>query len=150
DTNAPLDQVIKASLETMRRVRVQTEREKVDAAVGAYRAGGLGVVGPEDTLEALGKGQVEELLITARVRELQPVGATAAARAAASIQGVLPAPAVEPVAAGEPAEVGAVTVRLADELITKATQTAERITFVDDPTLLVDHGGVAAILRFRI
>ncbi|MGH9373951.1 MAG: Vms1/Ankzf1 family peptidyl-tRNA hydrolase, partial [Vicinamibacterales bacterium] len=87
DTNAPVDQVVRASLDAMKRVHSQTEREKVDAAIGGYRAGTLGVVGPEDTLDALVKGQVEELLITARVRELQPVGARAAARAAASIKG---------------------------------------------------------------
>ena len=41
-------------------------------------------------------------------------------------------------------------VRLADELITKATQTAAKITFVEDPELLSAYGGVAAILRFNI
>jgi peptide chain release factor subunit 1 len=150
DTNAPLDQVIKASLDAMKRVHSQTEREKVDAAIGGYRAGTLGVVGPEDTLDALVKGQVEELLITARVRELQPVGATAAARAAASIRGALPESAVETATAGEPADVGETTVRLADELVNRAAQTAERITFIEDPALLANYGGVAALLRFRI
>lgn len=150
DTNAPLDQVIKTSLDAMRRVHSQTERDKVDAAIGGYRAGGLGVVGPEDTLDALVKGQVDELLITARVRALQPEEAHAAERAAASIREALPEPAVPSVAAGEAAEVGATTARLADELINKATQTSARITFVADPALLSDHGGVAAILRFTI
>ena len=64
-----MDEVIEASLEAMKRVHSQTEREKVEAAVGAYRAGGLGVVGPEDTLDALVKGQVDELLIAASVRD---------------------------------------------------------------------------------
>ena len=150
NVNAPLDQIVDASLEAMRRVHGQTEREKVETAIGAYRAGGLGVVGPEDTLEALMKGQVEELLISASVRELQPAGSNAAARALASMQDVLPEPAVEPVAAGEPAAVATETVRLADELITKATQTAARITFVEDAELLSGYGGVAAILRFMI
>jgi peptide subunit release factor 1 (eRF1) len=150
NVNTPLDQIVSASLEAMQRVREQTEREKVETAIGAYRAGGLGVVGPEDTLDALLKGQVEELLISASVRELQPAGSTAAARAIKSMQGVLPEPAVEPVAAGEAAAVATETVRLADELITKATQTAARITFVDDPDLLAGYGGVAAILRFMI
>ena len=34
--------------------------------------------------------------------------------------------------------------------ITKAAQTCARITFVQDPELLADYGGVAAILRFKI
>jgi peptide subunit release factor 1 (eRF1) len=131
-------------------VRSQTEREKVETAIGAYRAGGLGTVGPEDTLDALAKGQVDELLISARVRELEPAGANASARAVASIKGVLSEPAITPAAAGEAAEVATETIRLADELITKATQTAAKITFVEDPELLAAYGGVAAILRFRI
>jgi peptide chain release factor subunit 1 len=150
NANAPLEQVIKTSLDAMKRVHQLTERDKVEAAIGAYRAGGLGVVGPEDTLEALLKGQVDELLITARVRELQPVGSSAAARAIASLQGVLPESAVQPVAAGEAAAVATATVRLADELITKAAQTSAKITFVEDPELLAPYNGVAATLRFII
>lgn len=150
DTNAPLDDVVRTSLEAMKRVRSQTERDKVEAAIGAYRSGGLGAVGPEDTLDALQKGQVDELLITASVRELQPVGPRAGGRAGVDIQGMLSEPAVEPVAAGEAAGVAAESVRLADELITKATQTGAEITFVEEPDLLASFGGVAALLRFRI
>ena len=149
-TSAPVDQVIRTSLDAMKRVHSQSDREKVDLAVGGYRAGGLGVVGPEDTIEALMKGQVDELLISARVRELQPAGGNATARSVASIKGVLRDPAMQPVVAGEPAEVESETIRLADELITKATQTGAKITFVEDPELLGDYGGVAAILRFTI
>ena len=148
--SSPLEQLISTTLETMKRAHSESEREKVDAAVGGFRAGGLGVVGPEDTLDALIKGQVDELLIAARVRELQPVGINAASTAADSLQDVLPDPVMEPVAAGEAAEATTETVRLADELITKATQTGAKITFVEDPELLADHGGVAAILRFAI
>jgi len=146
DTTAPLDEVIKTSIETMKRVRSGTEREKVDAAIGAYRAGGLGVVGPEETLDALFKGQVDELLIAARVRELEAVGVIG--RSAATAQAMMSEPAVTPSAAGEAAEARSETVRLADELITRATQTAAKITFVEDPDLLANYGGVAATLRF--
>ncbi len=146
DTTAPLDEVIKTSIETMKRVRSGNEREKVDAAIGAYRAGGLGVVGPEETLDALAKGQVDELLIAARVRELEAVGVIG--RSAATAQAMMSEPAVTPSAAGEAAEARSETVRLADELITRATQTAAKITFVEDPELLANYGGVAATLRF--
>lgn len=148
DTGAPIDAVIRTSLDGMRRVRSQTEREKVENAVSAYRAGGLGLVGPEETLEALTRGQVDELLITATVGELQPAGSGSAQPA--SIERVLPERAVEPVAAGEPADVESTTIRLADELITRARQTGARITFVEDPSLLADVGGVAALLRFTV
>jgi peptide chain release factor subunit 1 len=150
DTYAPADEVLKTSLAAMKRVREQSEREKVEAAIGSYRAGGLGVVGPEDTLDALIKGQVDELLIASTVRELQGVAEGSAVQAAAAISGSGDEPLVATVAAGEAAEAAPETVRFADELITKATQTSSRITFVEDSSLLADYGGVAALLRFRI
>jgi peptide chain release factor subunit 1 len=148
--NSPQQQLIDSALEALRKVHSQTEREKVDTAIGGFRSGGLGVVGPHDTLEALIKGQVEELLISSSLRNLQPVGALAPSTASDSLESVLPEPMVETVASGEPAEARTETIRLADELITKAAQTAERITFIEDPELLSDYGGVAAILRFAI
>jgi peptide chain release factor subunit 1 len=148
--NSPPEQLIESSLEALRRVHSQTEREKVETAIGGFRSGGLGVVGPQDTLEALIKGQVEELLISSSLRELQPVGALAPSTASDSLEAVLPEPVLETVASGEPADARTETIRLADELITKAAQTGARITFVEDADLLSDFGGVAAILRFVI
>jgi peptide chain release factor subunit 1 len=141
-THAPVSDVMKASLEAMGKLNERTDREKVDAAVGAYRAGGLGVVGPEDTLMALAAGQVEELLISASLRELQAPHA--------ANDTLLTEPAVDTVSAGEAADAEPQVVRLADELVTKATQTAALVTFIEDPSLLADYGGVAALLRFRI
>jgi peptide chain release factor subunit 1 len=148
--NSPLKQLIDISLEALKRVHTENEHEKVEAAIGGYRSGGLGVVGPEDTLEALIKGQVDELLISSSVRSLQPVGALSASTAADSLEAVLPEPAVQSVAAGEAAEADTQMVRLADELVTKATQTSAKITFIETPELLAEYGGVAAILRFKI
>jgi peptide subunit release factor 1 (eRF1) len=133
----------------MQRVREQTEREKVEAAVGGYRAGGLGVVGPEETLDALIKGQVDELLVTVDLNELQALS-VGNSEAAVANDTALEEPMVEPLAAGEAAQASSETVRLADELVAKATQTSARITFVQDPDLLAAYGGVAALLRFRI
>ena len=65
--NSPLEQLIGSSLDALRRARTEDEREKVDAAVGGFRSGGLGVIGPEDTLGALVKGQVDELLISSQL-----------------------------------------------------------------------------------
>jgi peptide subunit release factor 1 (eRF1) len=144
EAHASAADVLKQSLEAMKRLNNRTDREKVEAAIGAYRAGGLGVVGPEDTLAALIKGQVDELLIAANMQRMQgmPVGATANDAALAE-------PAIASVSAGEPAEAQPEVVRLADELITKAKQTSARIIFIEDPELLSDYGGVAALLRFR-
>jgi peptide subunit release factor 1 (eRF1) len=132
----------------MQRVNERTDREKVDAAVGAYRAGALGVVGPEETLAALLKGQVDELLISASMRQMHgvPIGKPIGS----ANDAVLLEPVVETSSAGEAADSSPEVVRLADELITKAKQTAARITFIEDPELLKNYGGVAALLRFAI
>lgn len=149
DTRAPVDQIVRASLEAMRRLNERTDREKVEAAIGGYRGGGLGVVGPEPTMEALIKGQVDELLLAASLGEIRGrAGGIGSPSRADDGNGAEPA--VEPVAAGEPAEAGADAVRLADDLVTKASQTGARITFIEDGSLLAGYGGVAALLRFRI
>jgi peptide chain release factor subunit 1 len=148
ETGTSSDEVLRATLEAMRRNDQLTDIEAVDGAVGAYRANGLGVVGPEETLEALIKGQVEELLINATVRDLESLG-SASVQATANDIGVQE-PAVDSTAAGEAAENDPKAVRLADELIAKARQTSARIRFIEDSALLAPYGGVAALLRFRI
>ena len=148
DTEAPVDDILRATLEAMQRLNERTDKEKVDAAVGAYRAGGLGIVGPEDTLAALLNGQVEELLVTARVRDLR--GISKSSRRAPANDASLSEPAVDTTAAGEAADGDPQVVRLADELVTKASQTSARITFIEDASLLSPYGGVAALLRFRV
>jgi peptide chain release factor subunit 1 len=148
ESHASAADVLKLSLERMERLNSQSDREKVEAAIGAYRGGGLGVVGPEDTLAALIKGQVDELLVSASMQRMQrvPPGMTAGSANDAA----LAEPVIAPESAGEPADAAPEVVRLADELITKAKQTSARITFIEDPELLSDYGGVAALLRFRI
>ena len=153
DTRAPVHEVLTATVEAMTRLNERTDREKVDAAIGGFRGGTLGVIGPEETLRALMNGQVDELLLTASVGGLQGLIDSPAAREALAVatanDSTLLEPAVEPVAAGEAAAADLGVVRLADELVTRAKQTGARVTFIEDPSLLHDHGGVAALLRFR-
>ena len=149
DTKAPADDVLKATVEALSRENDRTDRDKVEAAVNGYRAGGLGLVGPEDTLDALVKGQVDELLLTADVGTLQGVSPEVVETATANDSTLLE-PAVDTAAAGEAAHADPQVVRLADELVKRAKQTAARVTFIEDPSLLKDYGGVAALLRFRV
>ncbi|NUR53999.1 MAG: hypothetical protein HOQ29_06110 [Acidobacteria bacterium] len=144
------DDVVKAALESMKKLNERTDREKVEAAVGAYRAGALGVVGPDRTLLALTNGQVDELLITASLAKLGTLKRTPAAAMAVANDAGFAQPAIEPVAAGEAAQADVGTVRLADELVTKAQQTGARVTFIEDASLLEPYGGAAALLRYRI
>ena len=151
DTRAPIADVLSASVEALGRLNERTDREKVDAAINNYRAGGLGVVGPEDTLAALLRGQVDELLVTASMGQLQGVPFGGDQVEAAANDAALAEPVVETVSAGgEAPDAAPEVVRLADELITKAKQTSAKITFIEDPQLLAEYGGVAALLRFVI
>lgn len=146
DSRASIGDVLAAANAAMSRLNARTDKDKVDAAIGGYRAGGLGVVGPEDTLEALVRGQVDELLLTASVDALRNVSQQAA-MATANDSTLLEA-AVETAAAGEAAVADPRVVRLADELVTRASQTGAKVTFIEDVALLKDYGGVAALLRF--
>lgn len=149
-TNSPDHDVLEASLESMRRLNERTDRERVDAVVGAYRAGGLGVVGPEATLLALTNGQVDELLLSSSLRDLRRLRGGRAGRMAVASDAALSQPAVTSVAAGEPADADPDVVRLADNFVTKAQQTGARTVFIEDASLLEAYGGVAASLRYRI
>ena len=148
DTQASVSDVLAATVEALKPLNEQTDREKVDAAVDGYRSGGLGTVGPERTLDALVKGQVDELLISATLDGLQaPIpGASQAAAMDASIM----TPAVQTEAGGEAATADPRVVRIAEELVRRAKSTSARITFIEDPRLLEEFGGAAALLRFTI
>ena len=128
DEHAPERQIIETTLETLRQKDAETDREQADGVLGAYRAGGLAVVGVEPTLAALELGQVDTLLITASAETIQ------------AGQGK------EPAAAGE----RSTEERAADELVTQAHRTAASIRFIEDPALLAAVGGVAAFLRFKL
>ena len=64
DINTPERQVLEATLAAMRRQDARDDSEKVDHLIGDYRSGGLAVVGVQDVLAALSKGQVEEVLLS--------------------------------------------------------------------------------------
>jgi peptide chain release factor subunit 1 len=71
DIRTPAHQVLAETLEALRGRDADTDAERVQAMLDAWRAGGLGVVGPVDTLMALEMGQVEEMLITAVPERLE-------------------------------------------------------------------------------
>lgn len=119
DIKTPDQQVLVETMDALRQKDAETDAERVEAALGAWRAGGLGAAGPTGTRTALAQGQVEELLITAAPSLLRAPDPEAAAT-------------------------------LANELVTLGQQTSARIRFIEDPSLLADVGGVAAVLRFRI
>ncbi|HEY7170481.1 MAG TPA: Vms1/Ankzf1 family peptidyl-tRNA hydrolase [Vicinamibacterales bacterium] len=128
DIRAPEHEVLEATRAAMQEKDAQTDRERVDALIGAYRGNGLAVAGIEDTRAALELGQVDELLVTGA-----PAAIEVHAKAATTTAGER--------SPGEQA---------ADELIAKARQTAATVRIVQDAALLSAVGGVGAFLRFKL
>jgi peptide subunit release factor 1 (eRF1) len=64
EPRAPVQQVMEAAAEAMRRYDARTDAEVVASVLDAYRSGGLGVAGSEATRDALVAGQVDELYLT--------------------------------------------------------------------------------------
>jgi peptide subunit release factor 1 (eRF1) len=65
EPRAPVQEVMAAAAEAMRRHDARTDAEAVASVLDEYRSGGLGVAGPEATRDALVAGQVDELYLTA-------------------------------------------------------------------------------------
>ena len=65
-------EIVDATIETMRQNDAETDRDRVDELLGAYRANGLAVVGVDQTLRALELGQIDELVIAATPDAIDP------------------------------------------------------------------------------
>jgi peptide subunit release factor 1 (eRF1) len=133
--------ILAASLEALREKDAETDAEKVEELIGAWRSGGLGVAGPESTMSAFQLGQVDELIIAASPDTLKPVQKMPDDAAPGAVAADTSAP-------QGTADEG--RLKLSDELVTRAQQTGARIRFIEDAALLAGIGGVGALLRFRI
>ena len=132
---------VERTLAALREKDAETDVEKVQELMEAWQSGGLGVAGPEATLSALQLGQVDELIITGSPEMLKPVQTLPDDAAPGAVQ-------VDSSNPSGTADEG--RLKLSDELVTRAQQTAARIRFIEDDSLLADVGGVGALLRFRI
>src|SRR5688572_6145225 len=131
---------VERTMAALREKDAETDAEKVQELMDAWQSGGLGVAGPEATLSAFQLGQVDELIITGSPETLKPVQKLPQDAAPGAVQ----------VATSNPNTPDEARLKLSDELVTRAQQTAARIRFIEDATLLADIGGVGALLRFRI
>lgn len=131
--------VFEATLERMREEDAKTDADKVERLMQQYRARGLACAGPQQTLEALANGQVDELLISAGLDSQQPEEVP--------VDAIL-APEIPDSEGGTESEEPR-CVLLADLLVTKARQTDARVTFIEDASLLERVEGVGAFLRWR-
>jgi peptide chain release factor subunit 1 len=141
DIRTPEHEILTASLARLQEKDAETDAAKVERLLDEYRSGGLGVVGTADTLAALGIGQVDELIITARPAALDEE----AVLEAATSNHMTP-----PEKSG--AELTDETAKeiAADALVTAAKQTGAKVTFIENPELLAEVGGVGALLRYRV
>jgi peptide chain release factor subunit 1 len=133
-------QVLQATLEALRARDADTDAARVAELLNRWRAGGLGVAGPEATLEALERGQVDELVVTASPETLAAAEAPLDPDAA-----ILSVETSAPEA--KPPERSLV---LAETLVGKARRTGARIRLIEDASLLAEAGGVGGLLRFRL
>jgi peptide subunit release factor 1 (eRF1) len=138
--NAQDASFLETTFDAIRMKDAETDAEKVQELMDEWQGGGLGVAGPEATLRAFELGQVDELIITGSVESLKPVQKLPDA-APAEMQAETSAPETG---------IDEARLKLSAELIRLAQQTAARIRFIEDATLLEPVGGVGALLRFRI
>jgi peptide subunit release factor 1 (eRF1) len=139
DLKASDQDVFQATLERMREEDAKTDAEKVDRLFREYRARGLAVVGPQDTLEALANGQVDELLVSTALEQSHPEEEPVEAILAPE----------SPDASGSTETDEPRPVLLADLLVTKAKQIDAKVTFIQEAGLLMEVDGVGAFLRWR-
>jgi peptide subunit release factor 1 (eRF1) len=135
------DELLRATLDTLHEQDAADDIAAVEEVVGQWQASGLGVVGPEATLQAFTVGQVDELLITGTPDSLKPVQRMPGE----SSTGEVVADTSAPSGATDESRM-----QLAAELINRAHQTGARVRFIENADLLREYGGVAASLRFRI
>ncbi|MEO7653618.1 MAG: Vms1/Ankzf1 family peptidyl-tRNA hydrolase, partial [Bryobacteraceae bacterium] len=127
DIKTPEHRILEATLASMRTQDAKDDVEKVERVIGDYRAGRLAVVGVQDVLEALANGQVEEVLLSTSLDEMQGMAEAGGASADAAPIG-----------------------QASDSIVTHARQTGARLSFIEDPALLAEVGGVCAALRYRL
>jgi peptide chain release factor subunit 1 len=132
-------QVLQATLEALRVRDGDTDAERVAELLDRWRGGGLGVAGPEATLEALERGQVDELIVTASPETL------AAAEAPIDPETAALSVAISAVEAKPPQR----SLVLAETLVSRARRTGARVRLIEDASLLTEVGGVGGLLRYR-
>ena len=133
DIKTPEADVFRVTLEAFREADQQSDQERIDAALNAWRAGGLGTVGLAGVRAALERGQVDRLLVPAVPSE------TAADVASANTDST-----------GPKDQMSELDEAAIEELVTLARRTDAEITFIEDARLLTPARQVAAMLRYRL
>lgn len=132
-----------AALEIVERHDREQDREAVARMINATESSELGCYGVSKTLAALSNGQVEELLVLADPRRIR--------YSEENVDKVL-----EDYAPGDDNSLTdalpdtSETRLILDELIKRAFNSAARVRFIEENSLLSGVGGVGAIFRYKI
>jgi len=143
DQYASEEELREAALEIVERFDREQDREAVARMIGATESSELGCYGVSKTLAALSNGQVEELLILADPRRIR--------YSEENVEKVL-----EDYAPGDDNSLTdslpdtTETRQILDELIKRAFNSAARVRFIEENSLLSGVGGVGAIFRYKI
>jgi peptide subunit release factor 1 (eRF1) len=133
DMSTPDAEVLHATLAAFREADARSDRDDIVQVLNAFRARGLGTVGLPRVKAALVLGQVDRLFLPAIP------AISGASRESTDVHAAVPK--------GQHVRLDERTI---EELVKMARQTASRVTFIEDPSLLTPAGGVAAFLRFRL
>lgn len=139
EIDAAESQIIDEATTAIKQNDTLRDKEKIDHLKEENYDEGKGVTGIAKTLEALANGQVQELYLTAKFDELE--------YNENEVREILKAYA--------PGEDGKTpnsknSQEIADDMISRALESAERIRFIEDENLLEEFGGVGALLRYTM
>jgi peptide chain release factor subunit 1 len=141
---ASLEEIRQKTRETMGIENAVRDTERVERMFNAAKsAAGLGTIGVEKTLAALSNGQVEELIISSKFDAIK--------YNTKSVEKVL-----EDYAPGDDNSNGdelpeaSEKRQIGDELLIRALNSAAKICFIEDESLLENAGGVGAVLRYNM
>lgn len=131
------------SLEVIRRFDAQKDVEEVARLMDEVGANNLGVTGVSATLTALSNGQVQELLILSDPEKIR----YNEQRVEKVLEDYAPG---DDNSANDALPNTSERRQVLDELLVRAINSAAKIRFIEDATLLMSIGGVGAILRYKI
>lgn len=143
DQYASEKELYEASLEVVRRHDAKVDREKVAQLMDEVGADNLGVTGVSATLACLSNGQVQELLVLSDTDSIK----YNEDRVEQTLEDYAPG---DDNSANDAMPQVTEKRQILDELIVRAINSAARIRFIEDATLLMSVGGVGAILRYKI
>jgi peptide chain release factor subunit 1 len=132
DITTPEHEILKATTEALREQDGESDAQQVGHLLDQFRARQLAVVGAQATIAALARGQVDTLIVSASqdaVHDDTDANASGVAAADGNTTDGTP---------------------IAEQAVRLARTTGADVSFIEDPALLADVGGVGAMLRYRV